>query len=158
MAQPDRFFLAEMAVLLGLAGVGAAVGPVGAAAAGASAPVTSEPSAFAPMPPDTPVYATPDPPVIPVRFAEPPPPPEPPRWRTGLASCDAYLERLEELTTCEGLPADTRQQLRQSVDQVEAAWREANWDQLPLSARQAAADACAQATSAIEQSMQQLCP
>jgi hypothetical protein len=68
------------------------------------------------------------------------------------AECEAYVKKMEAYLACPKVPKDTVEGAKQGIDAMKQAW--AQWDQMPVEAQDAAADACRQAIDALTQGAQ----
>jgi hypothetical protein len=71
---------------------------------------------------------------------------------TTVAECDQYLALFERYMTCDKIPDQAKQASRQGIQQMEQAWAMLRDPSIAADAKQAAADACAQAVQALQQS------
>jgi hypothetical protein len=82
------------------------------------------------------------------------PTPAPTTGTTGMPACDAYLEKSEKLATCDKIPQDSRDAIRQGLDAAREAWKDAASMGADFTASMD--ESCKQMLDGIEQSMSML--
>jgi hypothetical protein len=70
---------------------------------------------------------------------------------TGIPDCDAYIALVTRYMQCDKIPQGARDAAKQGLDQMQAGWQQLKDPSMPAEARQAAANACKQATDALRQ-------
>lgn len=70
-------------------------------------------------------------------------------------SCAQYKERIAKLMTCDKLPQESRDALKQGMDEMEQSW--GNMKDLPPEAQQAIEDGCKAGVEALDQAVKALC-
>ncbi len=71
---------------------------------------------------------------------------------TGVAACDEFLEVQEQYFACDAVPEAAKNAMRQSMEQQRLAWAMLKDPDVPIEAKQAAADGCRQGRAALMQS------
>jgi hypothetical protein len=72
-----------------------------------------------------------------------------------LGECERYKQRIEKLMTCDKLPQQSRDALKQGFEAMEQGW--ATMKDMPEEAQKAMQDGCKQGADAIEQAVGALC-
>jgi hypothetical protein len=72
-----------------------------------------------------------------------------------LPECNEYRSLVYKLASCEKLPQESRDALRQGFEAMERSWQDAS--ALPAEARRALADACHQAADALKRAVSATC-
>lgn len=71
------------------------------------------------------------------------------------SECNEYKEMVEKLATCDKMPQQSRDALKQSYDAMSQGW--ANVGAMPEEAKKAMADGCKQGTDALKQAAAAMC-
>jgi hypothetical protein len=71
------------------------------------------------------------------------------------AECNEYKTMIEKLASCEKMPQQSRDALKQGYDAMSQSW--ANVGAMPPEAKKAMADGCKQATDALKQAASAMC-
>jgi hypothetical protein len=72
-----------------------------------------------------------------------------------LTECDKYKQRIEQLMTCDKLPQQARDALKQGFEAMEQGWAAAK--DMPEEAQKAMQDGCKMGADALEQAVKDLC-
>jgi len=71
------------------------------------------------------------------------------------AACDRYKALIDKLMSCDKLPQQSRDALKQGFDAMSASWK--NMEDMPPEARKSMEDACTAGSDALQQAVAAVC-